>query len=299
MPEIPRTSHERGWIIGDRAEVPLDRPVVMGILNLTPDSFSDGGAYPDAAAAADAAIGMFRAGARIVDVGGESTRPGAGRISGPEQIRRIAPTLRRITGDSGYSPSWLVSVDTTLAEVARAAVDLGAAIINDVSAGTEDGAMLRLAASARTGLILMHRLAPPDRDRFSDQYERPPAYDDVVTTVREFLGERLAAAAEAGVAPECVAVDPGLGFGKSVEQNLELIARTGELRTLGRPIVSALSRKSFVGRAAGLGPDSAPGDRQAATVALTVLHRLCGASVFRVHDVPAAVQALSAVEAAR
>lgn len=300
MPERAGIPSERTWIVGDRGRVALHRPLVMGILNLTPDSFSDGGSYPDAGAAAEAALGMFRAGAAIVDVGGESTRPGAERISASEQIRRVVPAIERIAKDSGFGAGWAISVDTTLGEVARAAMGAGATIINDVSAGSEDEGMLGLAGAAKAGLILMHRLAPPGRDRYSDQYAggAAPVYGDVVTSVREYLESRMIAAAEAGVELERVAIDPGLGFGKTVEQNLELIARTGELRMLNRPIVSGLSRKSFVGRAMGLA-ESSPAQRETGTVALTVLHRVCGASVFRVHDVGAAVTALNCVEAAR
>ncbi len=299
MPENAGIPSERLWIVGERERVTLERPMVMGILNVTPDSFSDGGAYPDEGAAAAAAGAMYRAGARIIDIGGESTRPGAERVAAAEQVRRIGPVIRRIREDSGFDASrWLLSVDTTLAEVARAALDLGATIVNDVSAGTEDDEMLGVVASSRCGLILMHRLKPPGADSYSDQYAKAPVYDDVVTSVREYLEARLMAAAEAGVEPERVAIDPGLGFGKSVEQNLELIARTGELRTLNRPIVSGLSRKSFVGRAMGLA-ESLPSQRESGTIALTVLHRVCGASIFRVHDVGAAVAALSAIEAAR
>jgi dihydropteroate synthase len=299
MPDIAGIPREHAWIVGEDRAISLERPAVMGILNLTPDSFSDGGEYPDTGAAAEAGLAMLRSGARILDVGGESTRPGGVRVPADEQIRRIGAVIARIREDSQWSGGWALSVDTTLAEVAQAALDLGATIVNDVSAGTEDAGMFALAARSRCGLVLMHRRAPPGADSYSDRYASAPDYGgDVVASVRDFLEGRLIACAEAGIELERVAIDPGLGFGKTVEQNLELIARTGELRTLHRPVVSALSRKSFVGRAMGLN-ESFPRERETGTVALTVLHRVCGASIFRVHDVPAAVAALNCVDAAQ
>jgi dihydropteroate synthase len=298
MTRTPENPLELVWNVGECAAIRLDRPAVMGILNVTPDSFSDGGRYPDPAAAAEAAIGMFQAGAAIVDVGGESTRPGAERVAADEQTRRVGPVLKKITLDPRFNPAWVLSIDTTWAEVAGAAIDLGATVINDVSAGTEDEGMLALAGATKSGLMLMHRLAPPGSDRYSDRYETPPVYGDVVASVREYLAARMAAAVGAGVSIERIALDPGLGFGKTVEQNLALIARTTELATLGRPVVSALSRKSFVARASGLGSESTPDQREAGTLALTVVHRLRGASIFRVHDVAGAVRALAAVQAA-
>ncbi len=187
-----------------------------------------------------------------------------------------------------------ITVDTTLAPVARAALDAGADAINDVAAATEDDAMLALAADRACALILMHRLAPPAADRFSDAYDAPPAYPGgVVETVRGFLDARVRAAVRAGVPRSGIVIDPGLGFGKTVGQNLELIRRTGDLAPLGRPVLSALSRKSFVGRV-GLGRDSTPAERLPATLALSVLHLQAGARLFRVHDVAEHRQALDA-----
>jgi len=267
----------------------------MAILNLTPDSFSDGGAYPGVEAAVAAAECAVAQGADILDVGGESTRPGAARIPATEQIRRVIPVLDAIRARGLRVP---VSIDTTLSPVAAAAMDAGAQIINDVSAGTEDRAILDLAAERRAGLILMHRLRPPGEDSYSDRYAQPPRYDDVVAAVRGFLAERSRTAMSRGVAHDAIVLDPGLGFGKTVEQNLELIRRTPELLALGFPILCGASRKSFTARAAGMA-DSSPADRLAPSIALAVAHRLAGASIFRVHDVAAHVQALAAADRVR
>lgn len=275
------------WRLGQRL-LDLARPRVIAILNLTPDSFYDGGSLGDVHAAVEAARAAVRDGADMLDVGGESTRPGADRVDPDEQIRRVVPAIRaiRATG-AGEVP---ISVDTTSAAVAEAALDAGADAVNDVSAGTDDPRMLPLVGSRGAGVILMHRLRPPGADSYSDRYAVEPEYGDVVSAVASFLRERDYAARRAGVAPESIVLDPGLGFGKSVDQNLELIARTGELLALGRPILSALSRKSFVGRIS-LGRDSTPGERLAGTLALSIRHALAGASLFRVHDVAPHVQA--------
>lgn len=292
------------WNLAGGRSIPLDRPRLMAILNLTPDSFYDGGRLPNPEAALAAAARAVDEGADILDIGGESTRPGAQRIGAEEQIARVVPLIRAVR--SGPSPlaEIPISIDTTLAPVARAALDAGADAINDVSAGTEDAGLLPLAAERRAGLILMHRLLPPDRDRYSDRYERPPAYRDLVEDVRAFLADRVAAALAAGCDPGSILIDPGLGFGKTVDQNLELIRRTRELADLPLaggsrrfPVLSALSRKSFVGRAAGLA-GSAPADRLAPTLALSAVHLASGASIFRVHDVREHALALHAAWAA-
>lgn len=291
------------WHIGRGRVVRVDRPVVMAILNLTPDSFSDGGELPTPEHAARAAVQAVAEGAAILDVGGESTRPGADRIDEAEQRRRVLPAIVAVREAVGEHVP--ISIDTTLATVAEAAIEAGADIINDVSAGTEDPEMLALAARRGAGLILMHRLAPPRADRYSDRYQTAPDYGTpaegrgVVQAVREFLRQRLEAAIAAGIEPGRIVLDPGLGFGKTVEQNLELIAGTPRLLELGRPVLSALSRKSFVARAAGMGPDTQPRERIAASVGLSVAHLCAGARVFRVHDVAPHVQALAAAWATR
>lgn len=268
----------------------------MAILNVTPDSFSDGGSYGDAGEAAGAGYRFADAGADIIDVGGESTRPGAERVGAGEQIRRVVPVVERLR--AALPEHVAISVDTTLSAVARAALDAGADAVNDVSAGTEDEEMFALVASRCAGLVVMHRLRPPPEDRYSDRYDEPPRYGDVVREVAGFLRDRAARAEEAGVARESICVDPGLGFGKTVDQNLELIARTGEIAALGYPVLSGISRKSFVGRVSGLGDGSPARSRVSGSVALSVVHRVNGASVFRVHDVGAHVEALRAADAA-
>jgi dihydropteroate synthase len=258
----------------------------MGVLNVTPDSFSDGGAYPDASSAVEHAVRMVEEGAAIIDVGGESTRPGAERIGPDEQTARTRPVIERLRRESDVP----ISIDTTSSRVAASALDAGADIINDVSAGTEDERLLPLAAARRCGLVLMHRLAPPDADSYSDQYARPPVYDDVVVEVRAFLVERCRAAVDLGVSPSAIVIDPGLGFGKTVQQNYELIRRTGELAAAGYPLLSAASRKSFVAAATGV---TEPSRRVIGSTAVSVIHWLAGVRLFRVHDVAAHCEALA------
>lgn len=269
----------------------------MGILNATPDSFSDGGELSVPGVAADRAEAMLRDGAAILDLGGESTRPGARPVPEPEQIRRVLPALAAIRARVGPAP--VITIDTTRAAVAAAALDAGADAINDVSGGLDDPAMLPLAAARRCGIILMHRLLPPAADSYSSRYGQPgqappPQYGDVVADVRDALAALLARAVGAGVEPRRVMLDPGLGFGKTVAHNLALLRGTPQLLTLGRPILSALSRKSFTAAAAGLAADRPPAERLAATLALSVLHLQAGARIFRVHDVAPHAHALQA-----
>lgn len=260
----------------------------MAIINLTPDSFFDGGSHPTQESAVEAARVAVGDGADVLDVGGESTRPGSRSVSAEEQILRTVPAIEAMRKAGIQSP---ISIDTTSAAVARACLEAGAEAINDISGGMDDPAMLALAAERGAGLVLMHRLRAPAEDRYSDQYRAAPLYRDVVADVRAFLETRKNAALAAGVAAECICLDPGLGFGKSVEQNLELIRRTGEIAELGSPVLSGLSRKSFVGRWS-LGRDSAPSERLEGTLKLSVEHWRAGASVFRVHDVAEHVAAL-------
>ncbi len=269
------------WRLGNGRLLSLDKPRIIGILNVTPDSFADGGQHVEVSHALAAAQRMAAEGADMLDIGGESTRPGAQRVSASEQVRRVVPVIQAIRRAGVAVP---ISIDTTLAVVAVAAIDAGADAINDVSAGTESENMFEIAAARGVGLILMHRRNAPPRDSFSDQYVQAPRYADVVDEVKQFLADRAQHAMAAGVAQDSIVLDPGLGFGKSVEQNLELIARTSRLADLGFPILSALSRKSFVGRVT-LGRDSAPGERLAGTLALSVSHLHVGARLFRVHDV--------------
>lgn len=289
------------WHVSESRQLGLDRPCVMAILNLTPDSFSDGGEITGPLGAIEAAWRAVREGADMLDIGGESTRPGAAAVSAEEQIARVYPAIRAIRGEGGRLAEIPISVDTTSSDVARAAFEAGADAINDVSAGTEDPAILRLAAERGAGLVLMHRVAAPAGESYSDRYERPPMSGDVVEAVKSSLLLRVAAAMAAGVSRKAIVVDPGLGFGKTVEQNLELIRRGAEIAELGFPVLSGVSRKSFVGRVMA-GPEGAvaqPWERQAGSMALSVMHMLAGARVFRVHDVLVHVEGLRAAWAVR
>ncbi len=254
--------------------VSLEKPVFVGILNVTPDSFSDGGKYSSVDDAVDRGREMFEQGAAIVDVGGESTRPGAEVVSASEQIRRVVPVIQRLGG--------LVSVDTTNTEVAAAAIGAGACIINDVSACQDDLAMFKLAAETEAGLVLMHRLVPPKHDQYSDEYESNPEYDDVVHDVLRWLVNRANIAQENGVSRESIAIDPGLGFGKSVEQNMALARGIGAFVETGFPVFVGASRKSFIGALSGI-RDPQGRDLASATMAEEMWRD--GAQVFRVHDV--------------
>ncbi|MCA9303446.1 MAG: dihydropteroate synthase [Phycisphaerales bacterium] len=282
------------WKPSPTRAVHADRPCLLAILNRTPDSFSDGGELDTLERVVRRATTAIEQGADMLDIGGESTRPGAQRIDADEQIRRVVPAIRAIR-DAGINCP--ITIDTTLRRVAESALDAGTDAINDVSAGTEDDGMLTLAGERSCGIILMHRLSPPDKDSFSDQYTSEPAYRDVVNDVLNYLRDRANAAIDRGIDPQSIMLDPGLGFGKSVGQNLALIRGTDRLCTLGFPVFSALSRKSFVGRIA-LGRDSEPGERVAGSIACSVLHLVAGARFFRVHDVAEHRQSLDAAWAA-
>lgn len=305
-PAAPPPADPARWQLAPGRSLTLDRPRILAILNLTPDSFYDGGrlsTVDDALRAAERAIAD---GAEALDLGAESTRPGAARISADEQKRRLIPVITAITQrlaglgpprSDGQPTAPLLTIDTTLASLAEEAFAAGADALNDVSACAEDPAMLPLLARLRRGVILMHRAAPPDRDRYSTHYPAEPDYahaGGVTGAVHAFLAQRLNLALDVGIEPDAVVLDPGLGFGKSVTQNLELIRRTPDLLTLNRPILSALSRKSFTAPAAGLPADTPPADRLHPTLGLSLLHLTLGARLFRVHDVRPHAQALSA-----
>lgn len=278
------------WTLNHERAIHLDRPFLVGILNITPDSFADGGDYNTPEQSVERARRMVDEDADALDIGGESTRPGARRVNACAQIERVVPVIRAIR-DAGIDLP--ITIDTTRAETARAALRVGADAINDVSAGTEDDGMLALAAEMGCGLILMHRELPPDQDRYSDEYTQAPVQGSVTQRVAGGLRDARDRAIGAGIDPGCIMLDPGLGFGKDIRQNLELIANTGDLLSLGHPVMSALSRKSFVGRV-GLRRDSDPSERLPATIALSVMHLQRGARVFRVHDVSPHRQALDA-----
>ena len=267
------------WRIGRERALDLSTPQIMGILNVTPDSFSDGGLYHTLTNAVPHAMKMVEEGAAIIDIGGESTRPGAKRIGLDEQLSRVIPVIEAIRTDTDIP----ISIDTTLADVASVALDAGATIINDVSAGLEDEAMLPLAAERGCGIVLMHRLCPPDEDSWSDQYARDPEYGgDVVGSVRAWLLGRAEAAMQAGIHAAAICLDPGLGFGKNVAQNWQLIAGTSTLVETGYPILAAASRKSFIGAVTNA---ATPADRLQGSLAVTAFQVAAGAPLFRVHDV--------------
>jgi len=255
---------------------------LMGVVNVTPDSFSDGGRYLDPEAAIAHGRELAEVGAAILDVGGESTRPGADPVDAEEELRRVVPVIRGL-GDAGCD----ISVDTSKAGVAAAALEAGARIVNDVTALRGDPEMAAVCAERGATVVLMHMLGEP-RTMQDD-----PRYDDVVTEVKAFLAERLAVAVAAGIAEEDVWLDPGIGFGKTAAHNMELLRRLGELRELGRPLVIGASRKSFIGRVDGSGP----GERLGGTIASSVLAAAEGAEVLRVHDVAEVGQALAVTAA--
>jgi dihydropteroate synthase len=263
----------------------LSHPQVMGIVNVTPDSFADGGRSLSPAAGLAQALRMVGEGATIIDVGGESTRPGAGPVSLDEELRRVLPVLEALRAQS---PGTLVSIDTRKAAVMRAAVRAGAALVNDVSALREAGSLEAVAESG-AGVCLMHMQGEPR------SMQQAPHYADVVGEVRGFLEARIEACRGAGIAAERIAVDPGFGFGKTLEHNLALLAGLGRLRELGRPLLVGLSRKSLLGTLTG----RPVAERLAGSVALTAIAVLRGASIVRAHDVAATVDAVRVAAAVR
>jgi dihydropteroate synthase len=250
---------------------------LMGVVNVTPDSFSDGGRFLDPAAAVAHGQELVDDGADILDVGGESTRPGAEPVSAEEELRRVGPAVAGLA-----APGIEVSIDTSKASVAAAALEAGAAIVNDVTALRGDPEMAGVCADRGPTVVLMHMLGTPRT------MQDEPRYGDVVDEVGAFLAERLEAALAAGIAEERVWLDPGIGFGKTAAHNFELLRRLGELRQLGRPLVVGTSRKSFIGR----GDGSPPDERIGGTIASSVLAAAEGADVLRVHDVAEVSQAL-------
>lgn len=258
------------WKCGERVLKLADRPLIMGILNATPDSFSDGGLHVGEEAAMAHGRRLIEDGADIVDVGGESTRPGATEVTEEEELRRVAPVVKALAREGA-----LVSIDTCKAAVARAAVEAGARIINDVTALTGDSRMPALARETGVGVVLMHMRGTP-RTMQTD-----PRYEDVVAEVADYLGQRIRALEAAGLDRRQLAVDPGIGFGKTVAHNLALLRELPRLQALSVPVVVGLSRKSFLGRLTGRPVD----ERLAGSLAAMVFCILKGAQVMRVHDV--------------
>jgi dihydropteroate synthase len=271
--------------MGDRSLDLGPTTLVMGILNVTPDSFSDGGLFLDHEAAVTHGTSMASEGAAILDVGGESTRPGSEAVMVEEELSRVLPVIKRLAAEVRVP----ISIDTRKPEVARAAIDAGAVLVNDVSGARVPG-MLEVVEASGAGLVVMHMLGEPK----TMQVE--PRYDDVVREVRAYLAERLDAATAAGVAPDRVAVDPGLGFGKNYEHNLELMRHVDAFLDLGVPVVVGPSRKSFIGTALG----DAPVDRRLeGTIGAAAWMAGRGAHVVRVHDVGPVLRALRVVDEVR
>ncbi|MFN3642028.1 MAG: dihydropteroate synthase [Gemmobacter sp.] len=272
--------------------LPPDRPAIMGILNVTPDSFSDGGAYLSPAAAVAHGRAMLEAGADIIDVGGESTRPFAAPVEAGEEIARTAFVIAALRASGVTAP---ISIDTRKAAVAEAAFEAGASILNDVTALTHDPAMASLAARRGVPVILMHAQGTPETMQIA------PHYSDVVAEVAAYLAARIAAATAAGIDPARIAIDPGIGFGKTAAHNLALLRAIPTFAALGHPVLIGASRKGFVGAIGGFPGQPVPGGkaRMPGSVAVALHAARAGARILRVHDVAETVQALrlqSAIE---
>jgi dihydropteroate synthase len=270
------------WRTARRA-LPLGRASVLGILNITPDSFSDGGRHHAVEDAVRAARRMKDDGADILDVGGESTRPGAAPVSEAEELRRVIPVIERLTAEVGLP----VSIDTRRAAVARAALAAGAEIVNDVSALTKDPAMAAVVREANAGLILMHMRGEPDT------MDAAAVYDDVALEVAAELAQRLGHALAAGIAADAIVLDPGLGFAKHTAHNLALLRHLDRIAALGHPVLVGPSRKRFLGAVSGRAVDR----RDDLTAVACAIARMAGAALFRVHDVAAARAALDVADA--
>jgi len=283
--DCPELVKPRVWSIRDR-DLSLDRPVVMGIVNVTPDSFSDGGAHRDPDTAIATGLAMVVDGAQIIDVGGESTRPGAAEVSVREELNRVLPVVEGLS-NAGVT----VSIDTSKAEVARRCIVAGAHIVNDVTAFS-DPDMAGVCAESGVGVVLMHMLGNPRTMQHS------PTYENVAGQIAVFLESRATAAIGSGVDTRSIALDPGFGFGKTVEHNLELLSRLNELVALGYPVVVGTSRKRFLGSVlAAVRGDTTPQQRDAATLATIALSLSKGAAIFRVHNVRSAVDVALAANA--
>ena len=257
--------------------------LIMGVVNVTPDSFSDGGQFLDAGAAVDHALKLVAQGAEILDLGGESTRPGAGPVSEAEELRRVLPVIERLAGRVNVP----ISIDTLKPAVARAALAAGASIVNDVSAHREDGLMWRGVAEFKAGYVCMHARGTPQT------MQENPVYVDVVREVAEFFQERLGRLNAGGVAANQVVLDVGIGFGKTMEHNLQLLASLRSFTTMARPLLIGVSRKSFIGKLLGVGlPERLPASLVCACLAIE-----SGAQIIRAHDVAETVQAVRMAEA--
>ncbi len=257
---------------------------LMGVLNVTPDSFSDGGQFFGVERTVEQGMRMFAEGARIIDVGGDSTRPGAAPVAAEEEIERVIPVIAQLRARGVET----ISIDTSKAKVAQAALEAGAAIVNDVTGGTGDASMFCTVAETKAGFVLMHMQGTPRT------MQAAPHYDDVVAEVRDFFRQQYELAIDSGIDPMAIAFDPGIGFGKTLKHNLELLRSLPDLRVADRPLVVGVSRKSFLGKMIG---SEAMEDRLAPTVAMSALLSERGADVLRVHDIKANLAALRASEA--
>jgi dihydropteroate synthase len=287
---------QRIWKIGDKVVDLSKRGMIMGVINVTPDSFSDGGEFFGIDAAVARGLRIASEGADIIDVGGESTRPGAKPVSVKEELRRVIPVIEKLharidspsVAVATYGAAGIfISIDTSKSEVASAALDAGASIINDVTAGRGDEKMLPLAAKRKAAIVLMHMQGEPRT------MQKNPRYNDVIGEVSDFFRQQYARALECGVDPMTLAFDPGIGFGKTLEHNVALLKNLERLRVDNRPLMLGVSRKSFLGKVTG---SSQISDRLAPTIALTAILRARGADVLRVHDVRENLAALRAAE---
>ncbi|HJW38600.1 MAG TPA: dihydropteroate synthase [Candidatus Udaeobacter sp.] len=274
----------RIWKVGDRVFNVSRQGLIMGVLNVTPDSFSDGGKFFAAEKAIEHGLRMAAEGADIIDVGGESTRPGAEPVAAEEELRRVIPVIEKLRAKIDIP----ISIDTSKAQVARVAIDAGAAIVNDVTGGRGDEGMLSLIAETKSAFIILHMQGTPRT------MQNRPQYEDVVSAVADFFRQQYARAIVYNIEPMAIAFDPGIGFGKTLDHNVDLLAQLERLRAHDRPLVIGVSRKSFLGKLAN-SPEMK--DRLAPATALTSLLRARGADVFRVHDVKENVSALRVTEA--
>ncbi|HXI74486.1 MAG TPA: dihydropteroate synthase [Pyrinomonadaceae bacterium] len=275
---------ERLWKFRDHIFDLSRHGLIMGVLNVTPDSFSDGAKFFTVEKAVEHGLEMAEEGAQIIDVGGESTRPGSERVAAEEEMRRVIHVIEKLRAKIDI----LISIDTSKAEVAHAAIQAGASIVNDVTGGRGDKEMMPLVAESKSGFIIVHMQGNPRT------MQMEPRYTDVVSEVADFFRQQRARAIEYGIDPMAIAFDPGIGFGKTLEHNLELLAHLEQLRVHDRPLAVGVSRKSFLVKLIG---SSDMEDRLAPAVALTSLLRARGADVFRVHDVKKNANALRVTEA--
>jgi len=271
------------WKVAGQTIDLSDNALLMGVLNVTPDSFSDGGQFFTTEQAVEHGLRMAADGAQIIDVGGESTRPGAAPVSIDEELGRVLPVIKRLRDKI----SAFISIDTTKAPVALAALEAGASIVNDVSGGRADPEMMKVAAKKKAAFVVMHMQGTPQTMQMN------PRYDDVVADVVDFFRQQYACALESSIDSMAIAFDPGIGFGKTVEHNLELLANLGRLRIHDHPLVVGVSRKSFLGKIIG---STDINDRLGPTIAFTALLRQRGANVLRVHDVKENAAALRVAE---